>query len=92
MLAYRKRLKGTDGRWRWVAVTLRMLALLLCLLAALRPSVVLQEKKKQNATVVCLLDVSTSMMIGDEVRGQSRWEVAARGPCQGQGIRQDARA
>ena len=74
--AYSRRLKGSDGRWRYVAVALRLLALLLCLLAALRPSVILNEKKKQNSSVVVLVDTSTSMTIGDEVRGQTRWDVA----------------
>ena len=47
--AYRRRLQGTSGGWRWVALSLRLLAILLCLLAALRPSVALKEKKKQQA-------------------------------------------
>src|SRR5262249_39925488 len=64
------------GRWRWVALSLRLLAVLLCVLAALRPSVFLKEKKKQNASVVVLLDSSSSMKIGDEVGGKTRWEVA----------------
>ena len=76
--AYSRRLKGSDGRWRYVAVTLRLLALLLCLLAALRPSVFLNEKKKQDASLVVLVDTSTSMSIGDEVRGQTRWDVATQ--------------
>jgi uncharacterized membrane protein len=76
--AYAHRLKGSNGRWVYVAVTLRLLALLLCLLAALRPSVFLNEKKKQNASLVVLVDSSTSMSIGDEVRGQTRWEVATQ--------------
>jgi uncharacterized membrane protein len=76
--AYTRRLKGSDGRWRYVAVTLRLLALLLCLLAALRPSVFLNEKKKQDASLVVLVDASTSMNIGDEVRGQTRWDVASQ--------------
>ena len=46
--AYRRRLRGTSGGWRWVALSLRLLAIFLCLLAALRPSVTLQEKKKQR--------------------------------------------
>jgi uncharacterized membrane protein len=76
--AYSRRLKGTDGRWRYVALTLRLLALLLCLLAALRPSVFVDEKKKQDASIVVLLDTSTSMQFGDEVRSQSRWDVAVQ--------------
>ena len=52
--AYARKLRGTTGRWRWVALGLRLLALLLCLLAALRPSVILQEKKQQAASLVFL--------------------------------------
>jgi uncharacterized membrane protein len=74
--AYSLRLRGTSGRWRMVALSLRLLALLLCLLAALRPSVVIKEKKRQGASIVFLLDDSTSMLIGDEVRGKTRWSVA----------------
>ena len=74
--AYFRRFKGSGGRWRYVAVALRLLALLLCLLAALRPSVYLNEKKKHDSSLVFLIDTSTSMEIGDEVRGQSRWDIA----------------
>jgi uncharacterized membrane protein len=76
--AYSRRLKGTLGRWRYFALTLRLFALLLCLLAALRPSVFLNEKKKQDASIVVLVDTSGSMLINDEVRGQSRWDVAVQ--------------
>src|SRR6266545_3222670 len=76
--AYMRKLRGSSGGWRWVALSLRLLALLLCLLAALRPSVVLQEKKRQAASLVFLVDSSTSMNIGDEVNGKSRWQVAAQ--------------
>src|SRR5262249_9473566 len=70
--AYRRRLRGSSGSWRWVALSLRLLAVLLCLLAALRPSVLLQEKRRQAASLIFLVDSSTSMNIGDEVRGQTR--------------------
>jgi uncharacterized membrane protein len=76
--AYHRRLKSGGGRWRYLALTLRLLALLLCLFAALRPTVYLKEKKKQNATIVLLADTSTSMLIQDEVRGQSRWAVGLK--------------
>lgn len=76
--AYMRQLRGSSGGWRWVALGLRLLALLLCLLAALRPSVILQEKKRQAASLVFLLDSSTSMLLGDEVRGQTRWAVARK--------------
>jgi hypothetical protein len=74
--AYSRRLKGSSGRWRWFALGLRLLAVLLCLMAALRPTVFLKEKKKQKASVAVLLDTSSSMLIGDEVGGKTRWDVA----------------
>jgi uncharacterized membrane protein len=77
--AYRTRLAGTMGRWRWVALGLRLAAVLLCLLAAVRPSVILMQKVKQTATMIFLVDDSSSMGLRDEVRGQSRWEVARKG-------------
>src|SRR4051812_9636295 len=70
--AYSLRLKGTTGRWRWFALGLRLAAVLLCVLAALRPSLLISEKQKQAASLIFLLDRSTSMRISDEVRGQSR--------------------
>ena len=73
--AYRRRLSGASSRWRWLALGLRLMALLLCLMAALRPSVMLQEKKRQAASLVFLIDSSSSMSIGDEVNGKSRWDV-----------------
>ena len=45
-------------------------------MAALRPKVTLNEKKKQAASLVYLIDTSKSMVIVDEVNGQSRWDVA----------------
>jgi uncharacterized membrane protein len=75
--AYSRRLRGTTGKWRWFALGLRLLALLLCVLAALRPSVVLKEKKRQAASLVLLVDDSTSMLVGDEVGGKTRWAVAS---------------
>ena len=75
--AYSRRLKGTTGRWRWFALALRLLAILLCLLAALRPKVTVNEKKKQAASLVYLIDTSKSMLIADEVNGRTRWDVAS---------------
>jgi hypothetical protein len=71
--AYDQRLRGTAGRWRFVALALRLAAVLLCLLAAMRPSVLLQEKKKQPASLVFVLDDSTSMKINDAGQGQTRY-------------------
>ena len=76
--AYQQRLRGTQGRWRWVALGLRLAAVLLCVLAAFRPSLVIQEKKKQPAAIVFLIDDSASMQLNDEVRGQTRWGIALK--------------
>jgi uncharacterized membrane protein len=74
--AYRRRLQGTSGGWRWVALTLRLLAILLCLLAALRPTVALKAKQRQQASLIFLVDRSRSMTFNDEVGSKSRWAVA----------------
>lgn len=74
--AYAKRLRGTSGAWRWFAIGLRMMAILMCVMAALRPSILFQTMIKQPSTVVFLSDASKSMTIADEARGQTRWVVA----------------
>jgi hypothetical protein len=76
LLAYQRRLKGSTGRWRWIALSLRLMALFLCMLAAMRPSVLFKEKKRQAASIVVLVDQSSSMLLNDEVSGQTRWDVA----------------
>jgi uncharacterized membrane protein len=73
--AYRERLKGTNGGWRWVALTLRLLAILCCFVASVRPTINFPEKKPERASVVLLIDRSKSLEITDEVNGQSRWSV-----------------
>ena len=74
--AYSLRLRSTTGAWRWVALGLRLAAIVLCVLAALRPSVVFQEKKSLPTTWIFLLDDSSSMKIRDEGGGQRRWDLA----------------
>lgn len=76
--AYRAKLRGTTGRWRWVALGLRLAAVALCVLAALRPSLLILKKEKQAATVLFLLDVSSSMDLGGEAGGQSRIQAAEK--------------
>jgi uncharacterized membrane protein len=76
--AYAPRLRTTSGRWRWIALGLRLAAVLLCLMAALRPSVVYREKQKQPASILFLSDFSTSMTFSDEVNGQRRFETARK--------------
>ena len=76
--AYRLRLRGSAAAGRWVALALRLAAVLLCLLAAVRPSVVLMEKVKQAAALAFLLDASKSMALQDEVGGRTRFDAARR--------------
>lgn len=76
--AYRERLRGTTGVGRWFALGLRVAAILLCVLAALRPSILLQTKIKQTASLAILTDASTSMTLTDEVGGRSRFEAARK--------------
>jgi hypothetical protein len=71
--AYQQRLRGTSGRWRWWALGLRLAAVILCVIASLRPSLVIQEEKKQPAALIFLEDASRSMALTDEKDGQSRW-------------------
>ena len=76
--AYRLKLRGTSGGWRWLAFGLRLAAVILCLLAALRPSVLIDEKQKTNSRVIFLIDSSGSMTVNDEVGSQTRWSVARK--------------
>lgn len=74
--AYQARIQESQGRWRWVALVLRLLSVLLCLIAAVRPSVVLLRKVKQTASVVFLIDSSESMTVNDEAGRRMRWDAA----------------
>jgi hypothetical protein len=76
--AYRSQLRGSSGAWRWFAFGLRIAAVLLCLVATLRPSLMIDEKKKQQSVVLFLIDNSESMTSGDEVGGQTRWDVSRK--------------
>jgi len=76
--AYTRRLRGTTGSWRWIALGLRLAAVLLCVLATLKPSLLLMRKVKQTATLVFLVDDSASMQTTDEANGESRWKAAKR--------------
>ncbi len=75
---YRLHMAGATGRWRWVALGLRLAAILVCLFGALRPAAVLLKKVKQAASVVFLVDSSESMGITDEVDNASRWDSARK--------------
>jgi uncharacterized membrane protein len=76
--AYTRRLRGTTGAWRWIALGLRLAAVVLCVLATLKPSLLLMRKVKQTATLVFLIDNSESMRTTDEANGESRWNAAKK--------------
>ena len=74
--AYRQKMRGTSGRWRYLALGLRLAAVLLCFIGSVRPSLMIDEKKKQQSALIFLIDSSGSMALNDEVGGQTRWAVA----------------
>ena len=76
--AYSLRMRGTAGGWRWLALGLRLAAVVLCVIAALRPSVIFQKKEKVASSLVFLLDDSKSMSFTDEGGGKRRWDVAVK--------------
>lgn len=76
--AYFKRLRDTKGAWRWFAFGLRMVAILLCVLASLRPSILFQTKLKQPSAIVFVRDASRSMGIHDEVNQGTRWDASRK--------------
>ena len=63
--AYVVQMRRATGAWRWFALSLRLAAVLLCVIAALRPSVVFPEKKKQAATLVPIECKRFSLIICD---------------------------
>jgi hypothetical protein len=75
---YRKRLRESADRRKFLVVGLRMVAVLLALLACVRPSVLVLQKVKQKVSLIFLVDSSTSMKISDEANNRSRWELARR--------------
>lgn len=70
---YRATLARRTGGWRWILLALRLAIVLTTLLALVRPSVIFIETKKQSATLKVLIDQSRSMLVEDDVNGQSRW-------------------
>lgn len=65
--------RGTARRRR-VLGALRAGAILLLLVAMLRPTVVYTSVKQQSATLVLLMDRSRSMQVTDGLGGRSRWD------------------
>ncbi len=76
--AYRERLKpgGAFTRGARIGFGLRMVALLLTLFTALRPTVVMTVKRERPALLLFQLDKSRSMTLSDEAAGRSRWDLA----------------
>ena len=75
---YRKRLRQSADRRKYLVVGLRMVAVLLALLACVRPSVLVLQRVKQDVSLIFMVDSSTSMKISDEANNRSRWEMARR--------------
>jgi hypothetical protein len=71
--AYRATMRGQSGRWRWLAFGLRVATLLIAMAAALRPSLVFTETRKQSASLILLYDHSRSMLVADAWDGLPRW-------------------
>ena len=75
---YRARLVASGDRRKYVVVGLRMLAIVLALLACLRPSLLVVQRVRQRVSVLLMLDSSSSMKISDEANSSSRWDAARR--------------
>ena len=68
----------TTPRRLFLLVVLRLLALIIAILTALRPAISVTEQPKQKSILVLALDNSESMSITDEYDKLSRWEVLRR--------------
>ncbi|RUL82209.1 VWA domain-containing protein [Tautonia sociabilis] len=75
---YRRRLRASADRRKWLVVGLRLAAVLLALMASLRPSLLVLQRVRQKVSLIFLVDASTSMKISDEANSRSRWEMALR--------------
>ena len=64
----------TAGPRRRTLVAIRVVAVVLVILAMLRPTLVYTKTEKQSATLVVLADGSRSMSVPDEAQGMTRWE------------------
>jgi uncharacterized membrane protein len=69
---------GATGRRIGVLIAVRLAALLLAILALLRPALVSRDELKVPSTLLIAADNSGSMTIQDEVNGQSRWTTVLR--------------
>ena len=62
----------------FIVLTLRLLALAVTLLTAVRPSVGFQEEPKIPSVLLIGIDLSESMTVKDEVNGQARIDAVRR--------------
>ncbi len=62
----------------FILLVLRLLALLLAVLTALRPSIAWFDRPKIPSTLIIVIDQSESMSVKDEYNDYSRWEVVKR--------------
>jgi hypothetical protein len=69
---------GLSGPKRAALRVLRIAAILLVILALLRPRVIYTETIKQSATLVVLIDQSQSMSVPDAGGGKTRWQLLRR--------------
>ena len=63
---------------RRILVGLRLAVIALAMFAMLRPALVFTKSKRQNATLVLLVDSSRSMMVADALGGKTRWQLLER--------------
>jgi len=68
----------TTPRRLTILVALRLLALVIAMLTALRPALSVTDQPKIRSTLIIVLDSSESMSITDEYDRLSRWEVLKR--------------
>jgi uncharacterized membrane protein len=69
--------KASAGR-RAVLVAIRVLAIVLVVLAMLRPTLVYTRVKKEAATLIVAADQSRSMSVRDDPSGKTRWQAMRR--------------
>ncbi len=66
------------SRRLFILVFLRLLALIIAILTALRPAVSVTEQPRLKSSLILVLDTSESMTIADEYDKLTRWEVLRR--------------
>src|SRR5947209_8195810 len=70
--------RGSTNRRVGIVLSLRLAALVLALLMALRPSLAYREELRLPSTLLIALDGSESMTIQDEAGPRSRWDAMLR--------------